>query len=122
AFAVGRAQEVLYDLRELERARRVSPLPVYLDSPMAIQATAIYASHPEEHDRELKEMTDAAQRPFATQRISLCRTVEASKRLNDTAGPGIIIAGSGMATRGRILPHPPRLLPHTASTPPLLCY
>jgi len=116
AFAVGRAQEVLYDLRELERARRVPTLPVYLDSPMAIQATAIYASHPEEHDRELKEMTDAGQRPFATQRISLCRTVEASKRLNDTAGPGIIVAGSGMATGGRILHHLRRLLPETTTT------
>ena len=116
AFAVGRAQEVLYDLRELERARRVPALPVYLDSPMAIQATAIYASHPEEHDRELKEVTDAGQRPFATQRISLCRTVEASKRLNDTSGPGIIIAGSGMATGGRILHHLRRLLPETTTT------
>jgi metallo-beta-lactamase family protein len=116
AFAVGRAQEVLYDLRELEHARRVPALPVYLDSPMAIQATAIYASHPEEHDREMKEVVGAGQRPFAPQRISLCRTVEASKRLNDTAGPGIIIAGSGMATGGRILHHLRRLLPEATTT------
>jgi len=116
AFAVGRAQEVLYDLRELERARRVPALPVYLDSPMAIQATAIYASHPEEHDRELTDIVAEGQRPFATQRISLCRTVEASKRLNDTAGPGIIIAGSGMATGGRILHHLRRLLPERSTT------
>ena len=46
-----------------------------------MQATTIYASHPEEHDRELKDVAGAGQRPFATQRISLCRTVEASKRL-----------------------------------------
>ncbi len=116
AFAVGRAQEVLYDLRELERARRVPALPVYLDSPMAIQATAIYASHPEEHDREMRDIVSEGQRPFATQRISLCRTVEASKRLNDTAGPGIIIAGSGMATGGRILHHLRRLLPERSTT------
>ncbi len=116
AFAVGRSQEMLYDLRKLEEARRVPALPVYLDSPMAIQATAIYASHPEEHDRELQEAEAGGKRPFATRRIAICRSVEDSKRLNDTAGPGIIIAGSGMATGGRILHHLRRLLPEEATT------
>src|SRR5262245_2610274 len=116
AFAVGRAQEILYDLRGLEEAGRIPSLPVYLDSPMAIQATAIYAVHPEEHDRELQEVAGSGKRPFATRRVVICKSVEDSKRLNDTAGPGIIIAGSGMATGGRILHHLRRHLPEESTT------
>ncbi|HXJ83377.1 MAG TPA: MBL fold metallo-hydrolase [Candidatus Methylomirabilis sp.] len=116
AFAVGRAQEILYDLRRLEEAHRIPPLPVYLDSPMAIQATGIYATHPEEHDDALREAGKGGKRPFATRRIAVCKSVEDSKRLNAAAGPGIIIAGSGMATGGRILHHLRRLLPDEATT------
>jgi len=105
AFAVGRSQEILYDLRELEDGGRIPSLPVYLDSPMAIEATAIYARHPEEHDRDLKRVEASGERPFAPKRIRICKTSDDSKRLNDTDGPGIIIAGSGMATGGRILHH-----------------
>jgi len=116
AFAVGRSQEILYDLREMEEARRIPSLPVYLDSPMAMKATAIYASHPEEHDPALKQVEADGTRPFAPRRLTLCKSVEDSKRLNDTGGPGIIIAGSGMATGGRILHHLRRLLPDEATT------
>lgn len=116
AFAVGRAQEILYDLRELEEARRIPSMPVYLDSPMAIQATGIYAAHPEEHDADLKHVEAKGTRAFAPGRLTLCRGVEDSKRLNDTPGPGIIIAGSGMATGGRILHHLRRLLPNATTT------
>jgi metallo-beta-lactamase family protein len=116
AFAVGRAQEILYDLRELETARRIPALPVYLDSPMAIQATAIYASLPDEHDAELRAVEAAGARPFAPRRVVLSKTGEDSRKLNDTAGPGIIIAGSGMATGGRILHHLRRHLPEPSTT------
>ncbi len=116
AFAVGRSQEILYDLRELEEAGRIPSLPVYLDSPMAIQATAIYAGHPEEHDAPLRQVEAAGKRPFAPRRFYLCRTVEESKRLNDTDGPGVIVAGSGMATGGRILHHLRRRLPEENTT------
>jgi metallo-beta-lactamase family protein len=116
AFAVGRSQEILYDLRMLEGARRIPSLPVYLDSPMAIQATAIYASHPEEHDAELRQVEAGGSRPFAPRNITLCKSVVDSKALNETDGPGVIIAGSGMATGGRILHHLRRLLPMAATT------
>jgi len=116
AFAVGRSQELLYDLRRLELAGRIPSLPVYLDSPMAIQATVVYAAHPEEHDAELRRAESGGQRPFVPRRFHLSRTVEDSKRLNATDGPGIIIAGSGMATGGRILHHLRRLLPDAATT------
>jgi metallo-beta-lactamase family protein len=116
AFAVGRSQEVLYDLRRLEEEGRIPSLPVYLDSPMAIQATVVYAGHPEEHDAELRRATTGGARPFAPRRFHLSQTVDESKRLNETAGPGIIVAGSGMATGGRILHHLRRLLPDPRTT------
>ena len=115
AFAVGRSQEILYDLRRLEAAGRIPSLPVYLDSPMGIQATAIYAAHTDEHDAELKQTEGAGQRPFAPRLFHLSRTVEESKGLN-TDGPGVIVAGSGMATGGRILHHLKRLLPDPRTT------
>jgi len=116
AFAVGRSQEILYDLRELEDAARIPPLPVYLDSPMAIEATVIYARHPEEHDQDLKRVAAAGERPFAPKQLRICKTPDDSKRLNDIDGPGIIIAGSGMATGGRILHHFVRRLPDERTT------
>ncbi len=116
AFAIGRVQELLYLLRELEEAGRIPKLPVYLDSPMAIQATAIYASHPDEHDPETARVEAAGERPFAPPRFHLSQTVRDSKRLNDLAGPVIVIAGSGMATGGRILHHLQRRLPEGSTT------
>jgi len=116
AFAVGRSQEILYDLRELEKRGAIPSIPVILDSPMGIQATAIYAAHTEEHDAALTRVVAGGTAPFAPRHFSLSRTVEDSKRLNDTAGPGIIVAGSGMATGGRILHHLKRLLPDPTTT------
>jgi metallo-beta-lactamase family protein len=116
AFAVGRSQEILYDLRELEKRGVIPSLPVFLDSPMGIQATAIYAAHTEEHDPALARVVAGGTAPFAPKRFALSRSVEDSKRLNDTTGPGIIVAGSGMATGGRILHHLKRLLPDPKTT------
>jgi metallo-beta-lactamase family protein len=116
AFAVGRAQEVLYDLRGLEERGRIPALPVYLDSPMAIEATMIYATHTDEHDAELTRVRSTGARPFAPRRLTLSRSAGDSKRLNELDGPGIVIAGSGMATGGRILHHLKRLLPDPRTT------
>jgi metallo-beta-lactamase family protein len=116
AFAVGRSQEILYDLRELEKRGAIPSLPVFLDSPMGIQATAIYAAHTEEHDPALARVVAGGAAPFAPRRFTLSRTVDDSKRLNDRPGPGIILAGSGMATGGRILHHLKRLLPDPRTT------
>ncbi len=116
AFAVGRSQEILYDLRELETRGAIPSIPVFLDSPMGIQATAIYAAHTEEHDAALARVEAGGTAPFASRRFTLSRSVDDSKRLNETAGPGIIVAGSGMATGGRILHHLKRLLPDPKTT------
>ncbi len=116
AFAIGRVQEVLYLVRELEAAGRIPKLPIYLDSPMAIQATAIYASHADEHDADAARVAAAGGRPFVPPRFHLSQTVQDSKRLNDLAGPVIVIAGSGMATGGRVLHHLQRRLPDASTT------
>ena len=116
AFAIGRTQEILYDLRGLEDVARIPSLPVYLDSPMGDKATAIYARHTEEHDPDARGIEAAGGRPFAPKNLRICKSVEDSKRLNDTDGPGILIAGSGMATGGRILHHFVRRLSDARTT------
>ena len=116
AFAVGRAQDVLFDLRQLEEAGRIPSLPVFLDSPMAIEALAIYSRHVEEQDEALRREVAAGNKPYAPRRFQISKTVDDSKRLNETAPPGIILAGSGMATGGRILHHFRRLLPDPKTT------
>jgi metallo-beta-lactamase family protein len=105
AFAIGRTQDLLYVVRELEEAGRIPRLPVYLDSPMGIESTAIYERHPEEHDPATIQITAEGKRPFVPSRFHLCPTADDSKKLNGVDGPGVIIAGSGMATGGRILHH-----------------
>jgi len=116
AFAIGRTQEILYDLRGLEDVARIPSLPVYLDSPMGDKATTIYARHTEEHDPDARGIEAAGGRPFAPKNLRICKSVEDSKRLNDTDGPGILIAGSGMATGGRILHHFVRRLSDARTT------
>jgi len=108
AFAVGRSQEILYTLRELEKAERIPSLAVYLDSPMAIEATAIYSQHPEEKD--------PGTGPFLPRRFHLARSVQDSKALNEVDGPLIVISGSGMATGGRVLHHLRHRLPDPRTT------
>jgi metallo-beta-lactamase family protein len=111
AFSVGRAQEILYRLRGLEESGRIPRLPVYLDSPMAIDATELYRRHHEEHDPEMDAVEDAGRAPLRTSHLFMTRTVEESKRLNDLEPPAIIISASGMATGGRVVHHLKRRLP-----------
>jgi metallo-beta-lactamase family protein len=96
AFAVGRTQDLLYLLRELETAGRVPRVDVYLDSPMAIEATAVYARHPEEHDEDATRRVRDGRRPAAgPEPVSRCRTVKDSKRLNDLRGRRSSSAAAG---------------------------
>jgi len=105
AFAVGRTQDLLYLIRELEEAGRIPRLAVYLDSPMGIEATVAYARHPEEHDAATARVRARGVNPFVPSRFHLARTSDDSRRLNGVDGPLIVVAGSGMATGGRILHH-----------------
>lgn len=111
AFSIGRTQEILYRLRELEDEGRIPRLPVYLDSPMAISATEVYQQHIEEHDLEMQALAAAGAGPLEPDRLEITRSVEASKRLNRLEGPAVIISASGMATGGRVVHHLKRRLP-----------
>ena len=105
SFAVGRAQELLYILRELELENKIPVLPVYVDSPMAIDAVDIFRKHHEEHNLEMTKLEGGGGDPMYTQRVQFCRTVEESKAINAHRFPSIIISANGMATGGRILHH-----------------
>ncbi len=105
AFAVGRTQEILYHLSNLEAANRIPRLPVFVDSPMACDATPIYLSHPEEHDLDMQAIIDRGETPLATALTRFTRSPMQSRAINDLKGPGIIISASGMATAGRVLHH-----------------
>jgi metallo-beta-lactamase family protein len=116
AFAVGRTQSLLYYLSQLEREGKIPPLPLFVDSPMAVDATRIYRAHREEYDEEAAKLFDAGKSVFSTNSTTFCRSVEESKQLNNQHGPRIIIAASGMATGGRILHHLMNLLPKEDTT------
>jgi metallo-beta-lactamase family protein len=111
AFSVGRTQELLYRLRRLEAAGRVTQIPVYLDSPMAVDTTELYRRHHEEHDIEMDQLESGGVSPLRPARFQVSQTVEDSKRLNHLVGPAMIIAGSGMATGGRVPHHLAHRLP-----------
>jgi metallo-beta-lactamase family protein len=116
AFAVGRTQELIYHLRALEDAGRIPRLPTYVDSPMAIEATELYCSHPEDLDPDTAGPVLSGTCPLRTARFQLTRSVEASRKINDVRGTAIIIAASGMATGGRVLHHLRRRLPDPKTT------
>ena len=105
AFAVGRTQELLYHLRELEERRDIPILPVYVDSPMANRVTDIYRRHTDEHDIAMTRLMNDGGSPFETAQFALARTPEDSKKLNNLRGPFVVISASGMATGGRVLHH-----------------
>jgi|KBSSwiStaDraftv2_1062776.scaffolds.fasta_scaffold189814_2 metallo-beta-lactamase family protein len=119
AFAVGRVQELIWTLRRLEDEGKIPSLPVFLDSPMAIDVTEIYCRHPEEHDLDMQALMDARRCPLCCRQYQLVRTVQESKALNGREGAMIIIAGSGMLTGGRVLQHLKRRL-HDERTTVLL--
>ena len=116
AFAVGRTQDVLYLLRELEAAGRIPKIAVHLDSPMGTSVTALYARYRDEHDDAARKVAAGGGELFAPAGFRISRTVDDSKRLNVLEEPAIVIAGSGMAAGGRILHHLRRRLPDPRTT------
>ena len=116
AFAVGRAQEILYFIRELENEKRIPILPVCVDSPMAAAATQAYAARTEEQDQEYADALKTNPTPLRTHSMLACVTREDSKRLNTAEGARVIIAASGMMNGGRVLHHALRLLPDENAT------
>lgn len=105
AFAVGRTQEIVYILDQLENEGDLPPIPVVVDSPLAVNVTGVYQMHPECYDRELHDYMMTDPNPFGFSRLAYVRDVEESKRLNTSRLPMVIISASGMCEAGRILHH-----------------
>lgn len=116
AFAVGRTQDLMYYLSDLETTGRIPRLLTYVDSPMAIDATEIYAEHADELDDEMHRLLRSGNFPLRSGDFRLARTVEESRAINKVAGPVLIISASGMATGGRVLHHLRRHLPDPRAT------
>ncbi len=105
SFALERSQEIMYYLNKFRLEGRIPPLPVFVDSPMAISITEVFENHPELFDGEMKRLLSQEKSPFDFPELKLVRTTEESKELNRLTGSNIIIAGSGMCTGGRIKHH-----------------
>jgi metallo-beta-lactamase family protein len=105
-FALERAQELLFFLREgLEQARLPASIQVFLDSPMAISATEIFAHHPECYNTQLKSFFDSGRDPFGLPGLRFTRERADSVAINSVTGGAIVMAGSGMCTGGRVRHH-----------------
>lgn len=115
AFAVGRTQEIVYDLHALTRSNRIPNIPIYIDSPLAIDATGVFAMHPDAFDHG-EDLVAAVKDLFHFEQIHYTRDVNDSKALNAQVGPMVIIAASGMAESGRILHHLLHGAPDSRST------
>jgi metallo-beta-lactamase family protein len=122
AFAIGRTQEILFTIRALEDADAVPRLPVYVDSPMAVDATPIYLAHREDQDDEMARLLAAGRQPLRPARVSFARSPEQSMAINAVHGPCVILSASGMATGGRVLHHLAKRLPDPRTTVLLVGY
>ncbi len=117
AFAVGRTTVMLYHLRRLEEAGLIPTLPIFVDSPMATDATEIYAAFGTELNLQVNLIGSLKQTsPLRCQRLEFLRSMDESKRLNSLTDPCIIISASGMASGGRVLHHLVRRLPDPKHT------
>lgn len=107
AFAVGRTQEIVYALHELHHAGQIPDIPIYVDSPLAVNVTEVFRQHPECYDRETRALLEAVEStdPLGFRRLKYIRDVEESKALNTAPNPMIIISASGMAEAGRVQHH-----------------
>ncbi len=105
AFSVGRTQEIVYTLDQLWNEGALPQIPVYVDSPLAVNATGVFLSHPECFDRNLLDYMRTDDNPFGFDKLHYIRQVERSKALNGAKVPMVIISASGMCEAGRILHH-----------------
>ena len=104
AFALGRIQEVVYSLHQLHRRGEIPQIPIYVDSPLGVDATQVFRMHPEVFDRR-EQLVTQVEKVFDFPLVRYTHDVSESKALNTLNGPAIIIAASGMAESGRILHH-----------------
>lgn len=105
SFAVERTQEIIFTLAHLFKEGSIPKIPVYIDSPLAIEATEIFNKHPDCYNNEMMKIINSGEKPLDFPNLHYVRTSEESKLLNDKAKGSIIISASGMCTAGRIKYH-----------------
>jgi metallo-beta-lactamase family protein len=105
SFAVGRTQEIVYALDQLANEGALPDIPIYVDSPLAVNATSVFLAHPECFDAELNAYLREDPNPFGFERLSFLRKADDSKALNERSDAMVIISASGMATAGRVVHH-----------------
>ncbi len=115
AFAIGRVEELIYWLRRLEQENRIPALPVFVDSPMAVEALRYYTAHVGELDADMRP-TRKDVKTFATARFQTIGSPQQSKELTASRRSAVVISASGMATGGRVLHHLARALPDARNT------
>ncbi len=115
SFAIGRCQQLVYLLRTLMAAGRIPEVPVWIDSPMAVDATEVFRQHVAEHDFSEAAMAGVAE-SLASPFVRMAKTAAESKAINAHRGPGVVIASSGMMNGGRILHHLAQRLPDPRTT------
>lgn len=105
AFSVGRTQEILYALNQLELENRLPAIPYYVDSPLSMEATEIIKSYPEYFNARVQKILKNDEDPFAFKGLQFVKSAEQSKSLNYRKDPMVIISASGMAEAGRVKHH-----------------
>jgi metallo-beta-lactamase family protein len=107
AFSVGRTQEIVYVLHRLSVAGKLDHIPVFVDSPLSVNVTAVFRKHPECFDEETRAILAASEDndPFGFERLTYVRSAEESMALNERAGPFVVISASGMCEAGRVVHH-----------------
>lgn len=105
SFALERTQEIVYHLNNLWNAKKLPEIPVYVDSPLAVNVTSVFKRHPECYDDTTKAILEYDDDPFGFEKLHYVRDVNDSKRINEKNEPCIIISASGMCETGRILHH-----------------
>ncbi|MBA4196678.1 MAG: MBL fold metallo-hydrolase [Chitinophaga sp.] len=105
SFSVGRTQELLYFLNELSLQNKLPKVPVFVDSPLSLEATQVVKSHPEGFNKALRQLIKVDNDPFDFAGLTFIKSVDESKAINDNHQPMIIISASGMADAGRIKHH-----------------
>jgi metallo-beta-lactamase family protein len=116
SFAIGRTQEIVWELGRLREAGRIPQVPLYLDSPMAKSASEIYRSHPEAYDEQTRALLDAHHAPLDYPGQRVIQSVQESDAIERSHPPYVIIASNGMLTGGRSVGHASRLLDDPAAT------
>jgi metallo-beta-lactamase family protein len=116
SFAIGRTQEVVWQLDRLLDEKKIPELPLYLDSPMASKATEIYRRHGEYYDQEMRELLAKREDPLDYPKQQITNDIESSRAISKAARPYMIVASNGMLTGGRVVNHLRELIDDTAAT------